>query len=185
MANTWSCHVYLDLEADSDWKFSGEVAGAGEWVFRCHIKSEKSLLVFFPCMPHQMFYSFMTNVLRAVVVFSPGVEGIDSISFFFFFFFSKSHNIPWFREIINPASSRLDNACSISGGKKQRSKYLLQNVFLMSWKLVNFLHLTSRFSATSASYLEAKGKQAPTARSLSLGNPGEIMWPQCCGIEYW
>ena len=82
MANTQSCHVYLDLEADSKWKFNGEVAGAGEWVFRCRIKSENSLLLFSPCMPHHMFYSVMTNVLHAAVVFSSGVEGIDSIFFF-------------------------------------------------------------------------------------------------------
>lgn len=60
-------------------------------------------------------------------MFSRGAEGIDgAVSF------TMSRNIPLFAETVNPASSRLDHVCSVSVGKKQRSKYLLQNVFLVS-----------------------------------------------------
>lgn len=65
-------------------------------------------------------------LLQATVVFSPGAEGIDGVVFF-----RMSRNIPLFTEIVNPASFRLDHVCSISVGDKQRSKYLLQNVFLL------------------------------------------------------
>lgn len=108
----------------------------------------------------------MTNVLQAAV-FPPGAAGMDGVVFF-----GMSDNVPLFPDIVNPASSRSDDACSLSVGKKQRSKYLPPSVFLMSWKLVNFLPLTSQFPAISVSRLQAKGRAIPQHGACHWGIQG-------------